>query len=556
MIAPLIGSQENISSMQAAEGRLYVHLKDQSAVDLEALRKTEAVSDIELNRGKLTVYYDREKTTTMNAGKEKQIMASKYDALARIIIQNVGGKGNVNSVTHCVTRLRFKLKDESLANKEVLESTDGVIKVIQSAGQYQIVIGNHVPDVYDTVINVGHFQSGGAVDENGDPVEEAPAEGEKSNLLNKLIDIISGVLQPTLGVLGATGIIKGLLALCVFFGWLSETDGAYQIWYSVGDGFFYFLPILLGYTAAKKFKLDPFVGMALGISLTYPTMVNLTSGEILGSLFAGTAFEMNYYATFFGIPIIMPASGYTSSVVPIIIAVAVAALLEKQLKKIIPDVIKLFVVPLITLIVMVPFTYLLVGPVASLLTNVLALLFNTIYEIPVVGGLIFGLLLGAVWQILVIFGVHWALVPMALMEMAASGSSAILSPTFCVSFAQTMVVLAIILKTKDAKTKKVAIPAFISGIFGVTEPAIYGVTLPKKKPFIISCIAGAIGGAYIGFMGVKGFTIGGLGVFGLPSYINTANGDLTHLIHACIGTVIAMAIAFVLTWFTYKEDKK
>ncbi len=554
MIAPLIGSQENISSMQAAEGRLYVHLKDQSAVDLEALRKTEAVSDIELNRGKLTVYYDREKTTTMNAGKEKQIMASKYDALARIIIQNVGGKGNVNSVTHCVTRLRFKLKDESLANKEVLESTDGVIKVIQSAGQYQIVIGNHVPDVYDTVINVGHFQSGGAVDENGDPVEEAPAEGEKSNLLNKLIDIISGVLQPTLGVLGATGIIKGLLALCVFFGWLSETDGAYQIWYSVGDGFFYFLPILLGYTAAKKFKLDPFVGMALGISLTYPTMVNLTSGEILGSLFAGTAFEMNYYATFFGIPIIMPASGYTSSVVPIIIAVAVAALLEKQLKKIIPDVIKLFVVPLITLIVMVPFTYLLVGPVASLLTNVLALLFNTIYEIPVVGGLIFGLLLGAVWQILVIFGVHWALVPMALMEMAASGSSAILSPTFCVSFAQTMVVLAIILKTKDAKTKKVAIPAFISGIFGVTEPAIYGVTLPKKKPFIISCIAGAIGGAYIGFMGVKGFTIGGLGVFGLPSYINTANGDLTHLIHACIGTVIAMAIAFVLTWFTYKED--
>ena len=323
-------------------------------------------------------------------------MASKYDGLARIIIQNVGGKSNIISVAHCITRLRFKLKDESKANKEVLESTDGVIKVMQAGGQYQVVIGNQVNDVYDAVLEVGHLAAAGAVDEEGNAVEETSGGGKKSPV-SLLIDVISGTLQPTLGVMAATGIIKGLLALFDFLGLIPAASGTYQVWYAVADGFFYFMPIVLGYTAAKKFKVNEFIGMAIGIALCYPAMVNSTAGTVLGTVFTGTAFEMSYYLTFFGIPVIMPASGYTSSVVPIILAVAIAAPLEHWLKKVIPDVIKLFVVPFVTLIVMVPLTYLVIGPIASILCSILSLFFNAIYSIPVVGGLIGGVLIGAFW---------------------------------------------------------------------------------------------------------------------------------------------------------------
>lgn len=458
-------------------------------------------------------------------------------------------------MAHCITRLRFKLKDESKANKEVLESTDGVIKVMQSGGQYQVVIGNQVNDVYDAVLEVGHFAGAGEVDEDGNAVEGGDEGGKSKSPVSVLIDVISGVIQPTLGVLAATGIIKGLLALFDFLGWIPSTSGTYQVWYAVADGFFYFLPIILGYTAAKKFKMNEFIGMALGIALCYPNMVNITSGEVLGTVFAGTAFEMSYYTTFFGIPVIMPSSGYTSSVVPIIIAVVLAAKLEKWLKKVIPDVIKLFIVPFVTLVIMVPLTYLVIGPIASILCNVLTVIFSAVYGLPVVGGIIAGLLIGAFWQVLVIFGLHWSLVPLGLINYATLGYDFILSPYFCVSFAQTFVVLAMIFKTKDEKLKKIAIPAFISGIFGVTEPAIYGVTLPKKKPFIYSCIGGAVGGAFIGMMGARSYSMGGLGLFGLPSYIDvTGTTGLQSLIYVVIGTIIASVVAFALTWVLYRDE--
>lgn len=264
---------------------------------------------------------------------------------------------------------------------------------------------------------------------------------------------------------------------------------------------------------------------------------------------------MSYYTTFFGIPVIMPSSGYTSSVVPIIIAVVLAAKLEKWLKKVIPDVIKLFIVPFVTLVIMVPLTYLVIGPIASILCNVLTVIFSAVYGLPVVGGIIAGLLIGAFWQVLVIFGLHWSLVPLGLINYATLGYDFILSPYFCVSFAQTFVVLAMIFKTKDEKLKKIAIPAFISGIFGVTEPAIYGVTLPKKKPFIYSCIGGAVGGAFIGMMGARSYSMGGLGLFGLPSYIDvTGTTGLQSLIYVVIGTIIASVVAFALTWVLYRDE--
>ena len=549
---PLAGGEANVAAAVRRGAKLTLTLKAESLADGSALAALPYIAAVSVNNGRLRLELTAQ--AYEECKKENRLMASKYDGLARIIIQNVGGKSNIISVAHCITRLRFKLKDESKANKEVLESTDGVIKVMQAGGQYQVVIGNQVNDVYDAVLEVGHLAAAGAVDEEGNAVEETSGGGKKSPV-SLLIDVISGTLQPTLGVMAATGIIKGLLALFDFLGLIPAASGTYQVWYAVADGFFYFMPIVLGYTAAKKFKVNEFIGMAIGIALCYPAMVNSTAGTVLGTVFTGTAFEMSYYLTFFGIPVIMPASGYTSSVVPIILAVAIAAPLEHWLKKVIPDVIKLFVVPFVTLIVMVPLTYLVIGPIASILCSILSLFFNAIYSIPVVGGLIGGVLIGAFWQVLVIFGLHWSLVPLAMINYSLLGYDFILSPYFCVSFAQTFVVLAIVLKTKDEKLKKIAIPAFISGIFGVTEPAIYGVTLPKKTPFIYSCIAGAIGGAFTGLMRTRSYSIGGLGLFGLPSFIDTTGVmGLTNMIYILIAILIASVAGFAMTYVLYKDE--
>lgn len=549
---PLAGGEANVAAAVRRGAKLTLTLKDESLADGSALAALPYIAAVSVNNGRLRLELTAQ--AYEECKKENRLMASKYDGLARIIIQNVGGKSNIISVAHCITRLRFKLKDESKANKEVLESTDGVIKVMQAGGQYQVVIGNQVNDVYDAVLEVGHLAAAGAVDEEGNAVEETSGGGKKSPV-SLLIDVISGTLQPTLGVMAATGIIKGLLALFDFLGLIPAASGTYQVWYAVADGFFYFMPIVLGYTAAKKFKVNEFIGMAIGIALCYPAMVNSTAGTVLGTVFTGTAFEMSYYLTFFGIPVIMPASGYTSSVVPIILAVAIAAPLEHWLKKVIPDVIKLFVVPFVTLIFMVPLTYLVIGPIASILCSILSLFFNAIYSIPVVGGLIGGVLIGAFWQVLVIFGLHWSLVPLAMINYSLLGYDFILSPYFCVSFAQTFVVLAIVLKTKDEKLKKIAIPAFISGIFGVTEPAIYGVTLPKKTPFIYSCIAGAIGGAFTGLMRTRSYSIGGLGLFGLPSFIDTTGVmGLTNMIYILIAILIASVAGFAMTYVLYKDE--
>lgn len=251
----------------------------------------------------------------------------------------------------------------------------------------------------------------------------------------------------------------------------------------------------------------------------------------------------------------MPAAAYTSTVVPAVVDTWFAVKLEKKLKEIIPDVVKTFIAPVCTFGIMLPLTFLVIGPVTTVLCNIIGAFFSAVYGIPVVGELIAGLLVGAFWQVLVIFGLHWGLIPLAMINFASLGYDFVLSPFFAASFAQSMVVLAIYLKTKDQKMKDMALPAFISGMFGVTEPCIYGITLPKKKPFIISCIAASIGGGIIGFMGCKSFTMGGLGVFGLPSYIDPANHSMYSLIWVAVGTVVAMVLGFVMTYTTYKDDE-
>lgn len=458
-------------------------------------------------------------------------MAKNYDALAKTIIKDVGGKDNVISVVHCTTRLRFKLKDEKKANDDALKDTDGVVTVVKAGGQYQVVIGNEVADVYEAVLKEGGFSGGGQVADDD-------LDDSNMSLMDKAIDLISGIFTPILGPMAAAGMIKVLTAMCASFGWLAKTSGTYEVLYAIGDGFFYFLPLILAITSAKKFKVDRFTAITIGAAMCYPAMVAMNSSKkVLFDLFNGTFLHSQVHATFLGIPII--SMNYTSTVIPIILAVWFASVVEKWCKKWIPTVVKTFLVPFVTLLIVVPLTFLIIGPLATWIGNALAAITSAVYNFsPVLAGI----LLGGFWQVFVIFGVHWGFVAVMMSNIAALGYDPILGLSLGASFAQIGVVLAILLQTKDQKLKGIALPAFLSGIFGVTEPAIYGVTLPRKKPFVLSCIAAGIGGGLIGFFGTKMYMMGGMGVFVIPAAI----GPKTGVDMSVYGLMIAMAVSFVL----------
>ena len=532
---PLVGGEANVAAAARRGAKLTLTLKDESLADTAALAALPFAAAVSVQNGRLRLeltaqaYEERKK--------ENRLMASKYDGLARIIIQNVGGKSNIISVTHCMTRLRFKLKDESVAQTDILKETDGVVTVIQSGGQYMVVIGQQVADVYDAVCAVGHITPGGAVDDDGNAVEEADKPKEKQNPFNAFISIVTSVFTPCLGVLAATGIIKGFVALFVAIGVLDASSGTYNILYSLGDSFFYFMPMLLAYTASKKFGLPELEGLTIGAALLYPYM-STSSGLDVSNLF--------------GIPVMLPSSGsYASSVVPIICSIAFAAWFEKKYKKFIPDSCKLFFVPLITCGVTFILTLWVIGPIASFLADALGAFFGMLAN---VSGLLLGAVVGALWQVLVMFGLHWALVPMMLNDLAVKGYSNALTGMFGCTFAQCGAVLAIWLKTKNSKTKSLCLPALISGIAGVTEPAIYGLTLPKKKPFVITCIVGAITGALLMAFGVTSYTSAGTGIFGYTAYINTITNDISGMIASIVISLVAVVLAFVLVYFTYSDE--
>ena len=465
----------------------------------------------------------------------------KYEKLAKEILENVGGKENINSLTHCITRLRFRLKDESKANDEALKNNPGVVTVMKSAGQYQVVIGNHVPAVFEDVCAIAGIS-------NDAPAAEAEAP---KGVLDTLIDIISGCFQPILGPLCAAGIIKGLNALLVFlFGAGFSTSGTYLVLNAIGDSIFYFLPIVLGYTAAKKFNVNVVVGMIIGASLCYPTIQTdalSAAGKAIGTLSMIGA----YYTKFLGIPFI--SGNYTSTVVPVICIVALAAQVQKIAKKYVPEMLQNFFVPFFVLIISLPIGLLVIGPVVGLLTQALSNFFAALYKLsPVVTALV----VGAFWQCLVIFGLHWALVPMAMVNIGNLGYDTILPGMLGTTFAATGIMIATYLKTKDPNKKALAIPATISAFCGVTEPAIYGFLLPEKTPFVFSCIGGAVGGAVMGALNAKMYVMGGLGIFGVVSFISP-KGDASGLVAALICGAVSMLVGFLLAFFFgKKEDKK
>lgn len=466
----------------------------------------------------------------------------KYENLAKEIVKHVGGKENVVSLTHCITRLRFKLKEEKKADDDILKNMAGVVTVMKSGGQYQVVIGNHVPEVYEDVISLL------------DAAEEGTGEeSPKGSLFNRAIDVISGIFQPILGIMAACGMVKGFNALFVALGLYTDTCGGYLMLNAIGDGLFHFMPLFLGYTAAKKFQLKPMLGLVIGAIMCYPTVQNSAlsaGGDVLYTLFSGTMFQSDVYTSFFGIPMI--AMDYTGTVIPVIFVVYFASKCERFFNKFIPDLVKFFFVPMLTLLVAIPAGFLLIGPLAAFGSTIIA---DVVMSVRDFSPMLAGAIVGLTWQVLVIFGLHWGFIPVYINNIMTNGYDNVMMPFFACTFATSAVVLAIFIKTKDKKLKEMALPNFISGIFGVTEPAIYGILLPLKKPFIISCIAGGIGGAFLGNFNFRKFIMGGMGIFEFPAMIEP-DGSLGNVIVAAIGISISMVTAFAATMLLYKDEKQ
>lgn len=471
----------------------------------------------------------------------------KYKELAGQIVENVGGEENVAGLVHCITRLRFTLKDEGLAKDEVLKAMDGVVTVMKSGGQYQVVIGNHVGEVYADVCPLLNLEC----------VENVPAEagsGEKKHgrLLDKAIDVVSGIFQPILGIMAACGMLKGFNTLFVTLGLYSAASGGYLVINAAGDALFNFLPLFLGYTAAKKFGLKPMLGLAMGAAMCYPGIqasVVSAGTEPLYTVLTGTMFASPVYMDFFGIPVI--SVDYTGTVIPVILAVWFASECERFFNKFVPDLVKFFFVPMLTLLAALPVTVIFLGPVATFGSAVISQFTLAVRGFsPMLAGAVVGL----TWQILVIFGMHWGFIPVYINNIMTLGYDNVMMPFFACTFATSAVVLAIFFRTKNKKMKEMAIPNFISGIFGVTEPAIYGMLLPLKKPLVISCIAGGIGGAFYGRFNFRKFDMGGMGIFELPNMMNP-DGTMDNLIIAFIGIAVSMAAGFILTMIFYREPE-
>lgn len=465
----------------------------------------------------------------------------KFTDLAKFIIENVGGRENIVSVTHCITRLRFKLKDEGKANTEKLKANDGITSVVIKSGQYQVVIGNHVEAVYDAVVKVGGFTD--------DNVSDG---GKPQGIVNRLVNTVMGIFMPILGILSACGIIKGMTVFLASLGVLDNTSSTYMILTAIGDTLFYFFPVFLGYTAANRFGLNKVVGMAIGACLLHPIFLDLLKGEAMFTLFEGSAFASKVTATFCGIPVIM--INYSCSVLPVIFAAFLGAQVEKFLKKVTPDLVKMFFVPAGTLIVSVLATLLIIGPVTTWASQLMGMMIMSLRDISPV---LTGFLVGGLWQVLVVFGVHQGLAPIAITNFMTYGYENVLCNNLAVPFVTFAVVLAVYLKTKDNKLKKIALPAAISSFFGVSEASIYGVTLPLKRPFAFTLISSAIGGAIMGAFDCRTFTPAGLGIFKLPAFIDPVNGMDSRFYGAILAVVVSMTCGFLLTWFFgLKKEKK
>ena len=463
-----------------------------------------------------------------------------YNKIAQDILDNVGGKANVKQVTHCFTRLRFILKDESLAKKEIVEHLEGVISVVVSGGQFQVVCGAKVTKIYDaTVAILGDAVAGGSVD------EQVP--DQKQPLGNLILQKITEIFTPLVPAIAAAGLIKGLLAAFAKVPGFDTANSTYIIMNTASNVIFYFMPIFLAYTASKALKCSTVVAMMLGGFICHPTIDALVQ-------------DVATKSTIFGLPVIKMAFtvgesskvfAYTESVIPILLGVIVLYFLEKFLKKVVPEILQLILVPGLSLIIMVPVMLTVVGPVGIYVGYIIQFLYNALYGFsPVLGGII----VGGLWGVCVIFGAHRALLPIGLNDVALTGTNTLMCFAGSANFSQAGAALGVMLKTKSQDLKQVAASASLSAwLVGITEPAIYGCNLRLKKPMVCAVIAGALGGGIMGIGHAVNTGFANNGILTIMSYYGEGT-SLGQFVAYLLGIAVAFFGAAILTYIVGFED--
>ena len=439
--------------------------------------------------------------------------------IALQIIDGVGGKENVSGLTHCFTRLRFVLKDESKASKDKVSSIEGVIQVVEASGQFQVVLGNKVEAIYDEIMPL--LESTATEDDEQD---------KKIGIGTKILNVVTAIFTPTIPAIAASGMLKGILAVAALIGLNVyhvdiKTFNTYIILNAASDALFYFMPVILARSAAKVFKTNEYIAMTLGATLCYPTLVELMTG--------------NKAVTLFGIGI--TKANYVSSVVPIIIAVFVLAYVEKFVKKIMPDVLKIIMVPTLSLLIMVPATLMIFGPIGIYIGNAVNWAYHYIMNLSPI---LLGAFVGGIWCVLVIFGAHRAIIPIGINDVAKTGRQNLLAFAGAANFSQAGAALGVFFKTKNKNLKTVAASATVTALFGITEPAIYGANLRLKKPMVYAVISGALGGALMGWGGSYGNAFANQGVLTIPVY---ASAGTKAFICYILGCLIAFGGACILT---------
>ena len=458
-------------------------------------------------------------------------MSRKYEKLAAEIVKNVGGKENVNDVYHCQTRLRFKLADEGKADDRRLEETDGVAKVIRNAGVYQVVIGTHVADVFEEIEKL--------VDVRKDK-EDAEAAGEKQNAFTKIIDFVAGVFQPVIPALSGAGMVKALLALLVVMKVISSSSQTYYLLNLFADGVFYFLPMILAFTCAQKLKCNPILAAGVAAMMLHPNWTALVAAKEAVNFFNVIPFTL---------------ANYGSSVIPIILIIFVQSFVEKRLKKWIPKAVELGFVPMLTFLIMGTLAFSVLGPIGAVLGNYLGQFFTFLSEAAAWAPAV---LVGSTLPVMVMFGLHNGVAPLGVMQMANLGYDSIFGPgCVCSNMAQATATTVVALRTKNKKTKQIAVSGAITAYMGITEPALYGVSLPKKYPLAAAMIGGGLGGLYAGLTHTHRFATGSSG---LPAVLLYLGDDTTkffvNIIIAILISIVSTAVITLLLSFKFEKEEE
>ena len=449
-----------------------------------------------------------------------------YENLAKQILKNVGGQENVSNLTHCATRLRFNLKDVSKANTETIKKTKGVMGVVDKGGQYQVIIGNDVNHVYKEIMKIANIEG-----------NSESKEVDDRKTVAKVIDTITGIFTPILPAITAAGMMKAVLALLTAFKLISTDSQSYQIFNFMADAAFYFLPIFLANSAAKKFKCNPYLAMMLGGILLHPTFVTMVN----------TAKETGESLSIFGLPITL--ASYSSSVLPIILGVWFMSYVEPIADKISPKAIKFFTKPLITAVVSGIVILVVIGPIGYIVSDKVGLGIKTLESYA---SWLVPTLLGGLTPLLVMTGTHYGLIPIGINNRMTMGYDTIIYPGMLASnVSQGGAALAVAIKSKNKEIKQLASSAGITAVCGITEPALYGVNLRFKTPLYASMIGGAVGGLFLGLFRVSNYSGGSPGFLTLPSYIG--GESMMNFVYACIGAVISVVVAFVAGLILYKD---